>query len=215
MDENSITGFNPQLVELEIEKLYRIGACEVISGLYDDVDTFFRELSIHWYSPNALEFSNTYRQYTLDLLNGAAQKIIDLCQNATNAYNVNATVHGLGSISFDMAKMVFYSLDELHEISPDGKVGIDVYRTKKAIEQFRQEAYIKLNNLQSLPTSISLYDPQSEQRKQFLIALTTMKSEIEDDVSEMIKKVESALETEENTVFRAVQQSTESLSMNL
>lgn len=207
---DGVTGFNPDKFKEQVRYVYLEGT-SALSSIYGETDKLFTELSKTWYSPNALAFDIEYRQYVLDLINNSAKVIIDFCKNAAAAYNVVAAANGYGPFSMDDACYECFSLAALKEVGPDGAVGMDLYRVKNAVNTFRLGIAFGLNKLVTIPSKIELYDPGSEQKKQYLATLAIIKEQISGDLYDMADKIKGYTETEINHVFRAANTSAEIL----
>ena len=207
--DDEITGVNTGMVKMQIEELYRVGVTIGMDKVNTAISDLFSSLSMLWYSPNAVRFYNDYADYMLNLVDNATKEIIKLCRNAAHAYNVAATVHGLGSISFDVAFVFYAPYYKLMEVgpAPNYKQGMDLYRVGLALDEFKTKVIAGLSCLESLPSTISLYDPGSEQRKMFLITLVAIKEQISGDVQSMIDRIESSLKSEKNAIFTAANES--------
>jgi uncharacterized protein YwqG len=202
MAGNGMTGINPGQVKASIESLHDTFSTG-LSHLFEDTDKLFRELQTYWCSPNAVEFSNKYGPYFIDVLNESIKEIKKMCGQAAQAANVVATVHGLGTISVDIAEHVFYSLTALHDHSNSGDIGINKYYVERALSEFYISKASDVSIIDSAMSDIALFDPAEEQRRAYQITFVTVRSKIVLALDEIIDEIKAAIEYEKNKALRA------------
>ena len=209
-----MTGFDPQRAKTTIELLYNIAVEQGLYRVGKSVSDFFLYLNSFWYSPKAVEFYDYYAERIRQLLKSANKTIIDICNAATSAYNIHASVNGLPTITFDKQPTIFFEeggYKKLEAQSPDGLVGMNRYYVKQVISDFKVGIAEGISKLSTVPMRIDLFDPESMQRETFNNTIKDMSETIISELTSMANDVGRQIETEENAISRASDQAISAL----
>lgn len=204
-----MTGFDPQTAKNTIDSLYNIAVEQGLERIEKSISDFFFYLNSFWYSPKAVEFYDYYAENIRQLMERANKTIINICNAATNAYNIHASVNGLPTITFDRQPKIYLEdggYKKLEEKSSDGLVGMNRYYVKQVISDFKVGLASGISILATVPMKIDLFDPESIQRSEFNKTIRDMSESIMSELTSMANDVGRQIETEENAISRASDQ---------
>ena len=209
---DGMTGLSPEVAKKNIETFY--GEYSAAEGhLFETFQVLFMGLKDLWASPKAAEFANTYTPRINDVLSESRSGVCTVVKNAVRAYNTVSRSHGGGTMDTDFLWETPFKGDYKLLESKDGIVGMNVMQVRLLLDEFNNNiSDLVMSRFNELPWDIALYDPNGEQKAAYTSSIKNILDHITNVVVDIRNDLNGYMETEENTILLAKQQSTETMN---
>lgn len=180
----------------------------------------FHELFSVWASPNAVDFSNSFKYKYNNLMNTMQSEIVRVISDAERAYNYMAQAEGLPGIygiedgyrqnifaGIDMESLNFTLLDNRDNITG---MNINVV-IHNIIPNYNAMMSSTINSINDIPISIALYDDENGQQHSFWSNVTILRYYLQEICDSILKEVNFAAENEVDTLLLAKNQAIDAL----
>ena len=218
MAETGWTGLDPEMPKDNIQNFY--DECMTwISDYRTKNDEFMEQLSYLWASENAVKESKNLVNMVGNFYESFLNKCHEICLNATRAYNIVAVAHGVSGISEGFADFhrngiipQAFSMGGMTD-NINGRVGINTTMVKDILlPNFKTSFNALASRLDSLPSSIALYDDENGQQHAFVTGISQFEKEFNDLLGGIWAKIEQALENKVDNALLAKEKATQVLN---
>lgn len=207
---SNFTGYSPQEAKKNIQDFYNITRSAVYR-LNHAYENFFRDLYLDWSSPKAVEFNQKYNVTLSEQIQFFSDTIEKVVDSAIEAYNANALANGGAMVFIDRTPFPQTRGINLIEVTYGGLVGMDVIGVQVDLEHYQTSVDEVFTILDNLPMNIAFYDPDGAQAAAYKEAITNARNKVYDEVSNLIKDIEGAIEEETKKVEDAASNASETL----
>ena len=195
---SNITGYGPQEAKKNIEDFYNVTRSAVYR-LNHAYENFFRDLYSDWASPKAVEFNKKYNVTLSEQIQFFSDTIESVVDKAIEAYNTNALANGGALISIDRTPFPETRGIDLSAVNYGGLVGMDVVGVQVDLDHYKASVDEVIKVIDNLPMNIAFYDSDGSQASAYKGAITTARNKVYDEISNLIKDFEGAIENEVKT----------------
>lgn len=204
---SEITGFNPVKAKEDIKNFYR-EMINIENNFYVGAYYLFNNLRDLWCSEKAIEFYDNNAQKTIDIDNEFINDINSITSRAIDAYNLIAKSNNalafpdtyitssLDSVDYDATDCLPQLLSE----DPTGIVGMNIKAVKEELNDYVSSMNDVVASLDEVPTNVAFYDPDGSLQEAYESLINKMKSEIPMRIDGVKNDINSAIETEVNTI---------------
>lgn len=211
MNENGFTGLNPYKAKHNIESFLN-SAGSIQKKITLAFDEFTNELKKAWASPKAVEVATEHFEKIRSINDDFYNELVIIANKACNAYNAVANANGVGTISINPHRYSGNAIAMLTD-NINGVVGMNVEVVRNQIlPKFEKVINQACNEIDSLPTSIELYDDENGISHAYTSNINVMKERIISAYDSMVASVKIATFDEINNVLLAKQNATSTLN---
>ena len=203
-----MTGFNPEMAQRQLEEFKEYGR-NIYTKVSDVFDVFNAALAESWCSPKAKEFQVDYLQ-RLSIFDDNIRTLYNqIYRSAVDAYNNIARANGWPNMA--QPPQDFWSKyygaqgvsTAMKEASENGVVGMNVANVKLARSIYLDEMKKIVDQMNETPMDIAFYDPEGAQQAAYKNEIQTRITKMNEDINKAMAALDSAMETEENTILIA------------
>ena len=204
----NMTGFNPEAAKQQLEEFKEYGK-NICNKASDVFDVFNAALAESWCSPKAKEFQRDYLQRLAIFDDNILTLYNQIYRSAVDAYNTIAAANGWPSMAQDTQGFwsKYYAgqgvSTAMKEASENGVVGMNVANVKLARSIYLDEMKKIVDQMNETPMDIAFYDPEGAQQAAYKNEIQTRITKMNEDINEAMAAIDSAMETEENTILIA------------
>lgn len=216
MNENVITGFNPEVVEGSINEISE--ECERINDTLNKASTnFYHELKESWFSPKAVEFEKYL--YNIDrCIYNLKISYYNVMASMADAYNAHAIANNLPTLSskyehfeYQPDNALFGELTLL-ERSPEGNVVMNIPRVEAARDAFATVVEDQMQEVFVSQQTPAFFDQNGQQIESYYHLINSMQQKLKGSFNELIHTLNTKIEEERSAVEKAASQATQNLS---
>lgn len=218
MDGNGWTGLNPEVAKSNIQSFDSACANWVVA-FREKYYNFMDQLRYLWASPNAVKEEGNINGLVADFCDLFHNRSAEICLNAARAYNIVAAAHGAPTISENFIGNNYNSGGHLMidykslDGSRNGITGINQKMVRDhLLPNFKASFDALARELDSLPSSIALYDDEDGQQHAYTSNISEFEKKFSGLVDEIWSKIQNALETEVDNARLAKEQATQTLN---
>ena len=204
LSASNVTGLNPSAARRNISNFVEISsnACREITAAYR---CLYDELSKVWASPNAVKF-NSFKGKIREMIRSFTTETNEVARNAISQYNRIASANGAATFSMDLG-----SLNSLYngDLGADlierlnGIAGMDIMSVDSIMNDFRNKITSALGTLNSIPTSLALFDRNASMQTRHYANVSKAKNNVESISNEILKQLQTCIEDEMVKLERA------------
>ena len=195
---SNFTGYSPTEAKNNIKYFYDVTRSAILQ-LNHAYENFFRSLYLDWSSPKAVEFNQKYNVTLAEQIQFFSDTIESIVDKAEAAYNENAFANGGGYIIIDRTPFPETRGIDLSAVNYGGLVGMDVIGVQVDLDHYKASVDEVIKVIDNLPMNIAFYDPDGSQANAYKTAITTARNKVYDEISNLIKDIEAAIENEVKT----------------
>ena len=206
-----ITGVNISQATSDLNS-FKGATDNIVNKLAQAVNTFCSDIVHNWTSPNAVSFGREFDYKLIDLYIDPQKAFDAILQDAAMAVEKIASSNGAsfnGSAYYINHPYTMYygngALTDVLDVSPNGEVGMNVNAVKASLGTFTEAVNSALSLMDSLPTSIALYDPSGSLKATYNTRIKNAIASATEIVNSITNSVNTYMATETNTVVTGVQ----------
>ena len=206
---DGMTGVNIKQAIADLDNFREEGETIITKLAHASVD-FDEGIDNNWASPKEVEFARAFSFKIVDVSIAPKKAFDSIVNEAAMAVEAMAEANGAGFNSmsyFPMPYTMYYGagrFTDVVEVSPDGQTGMNIEAVKALLETFTATVREGLVAMESLPTTIALYDPAGELKAAYAEKISKAISEVNEIVNEITKAITEAIATEQESVITGV-----------
>ncbi len=215
MDDRGFTGINQQDAKANIDAF--VTAMNDVAKIFQNGgNNLFNNLEKLWCSPKAVEFGDKYSillyEKTVTAIEDAALSIASKAEKAFDTVSVANGGRALGANYGTIPKPeIGHLFGFLKESGDTGIIGMNVNQVNYALAEYGDYVIKALEALEAVPTNIAFFDPDGAQQATYKKTINDVKNKLEETIHSMLDEIQSAMETEQQTVLTAAQNSASTL----
>ena len=197
LSSGNVTGLNPSVARHNITNFLErsTNACRELVSVYSEL---YNELYSSWASPNAVRF-NSYKSQIQKMLQSFAKETIEIARSAISQYNSIARANGAASFSLNLDSFGLAINTDVGKNLVDRQndiVGMDIMSVDNIMGNFKNRISNVLDIINSIPTSIALFDRNASMQTQHYTNVSRAKNNVSSISNEILKSLEVAIEEE-------------------
>lgn len=214
MEGNGFTGFNDQLYCSQIKSF--ADSCVAIEyNFFDRFYDFLEKASEIWASPNAVEFDKFASEKYEEVYKEFVREVIAIINKGDRTIQWFAEANGVNkhydNASLGECKKGGFGPYGLKEATADGVVGMNISEMENLINEFEISISNIISDIESLPSSIAVYDDADQVRHSYSLGISAFRSRMEDFLKELVSQIKSYMNTERNAVELSAKKAVEAL----
>lgn len=197
--EEEFTGTHTQRVKQSIEELYNKGVEHIMKSMGKVSIDYFSTIRYLWCSENAVAFYNKYADPLVEAINNGVTDIITICKKVEDAHNIYANVNGSQLVSVETHPYRLLGLPNFYD-NLNGVKGMNVNEVKYQTNMFKLFMNSLLSQLDDLPITIDIFDPNKDQLLTYRNMLNTVIERIRTQFDNIVTDIELAESTEADQI---------------
>lgn len=154
------------------------------------------QLYTNWCSPKAVDFYNKLNNSVNEINNDINTIVTKIGNDVCEAYNSVAYANGLETIWVTPYLTMKNSYLELLGASKDGTVGMKITKVREILQNFEKRMRDVINEFNSLPTAIALYDDENGMQQYYSINVRELGNIVEEYITGLINEVNNIINEE-------------------
>jgi hypothetical protein len=208
--ESGFFGFNPAKAKNNIDN-FNNQVQHAYNSLFSAVNILFIQLHDNWYSDKAVDFYNKLTNSVNEINGEIVSNVSKINSDVCDAYNSIALANGLETIWVTPYLNMKNNYPELLRANVNGDIGMNTSAVKEIIQNFEKRMRDVINEFNSLPTSIALYDDENGIQQYYSTNVKELGSLVESFISSLISEVNNNINNEIDLTINSKNKSVEIL----